>query len=320
MSQDWAAPPPPASPTSETEFLVYEYPSPPEASTTVTIVTESAEPTKTSKPKKSKANKPPKSTDRTSGQKRGNGESSVTELRKLCGKLRKLEPEKLQSLCKYVPLKEVATGTVLEVLGCESAQSVHGEMAILECIVDETRVVKKIMAPTRFLDETMYPCVMVYFGKGQQKTKKGGVQSVHLLRRYGGLGDTFTNHEEMHQQVTAMRNMLYEELERLFVIRSLKEFTPDTVLLYTSPRTVQFHVKEAGRDAVAWVVSFETTIEDKAISGEVYIPTRYADRLQEQSQGVIVYRGIMKSKSTGHDYYAMEVLSAEEAAGAVTTP
>jgi hypothetical protein len=253
----------------------------------------------------------------TAGQKRDGREGELGGLRDLCGKLRKLEPSELKTLCEYVPLNELAAGTVLEVHGCERGQSAHGEMALLDCTTDGTFFKQRIMAPARFVDKGLYPCAMVYFGKGQQKTQKGGMQLVHMLRRYGGIGDAFANHEEMRQKVTEMRNMPYGSLEQLFVIRCLKEFPENTVLLYTSHRTVQICTRDPVRNATALVASFETVIGDRAVAGEVYIPTRYADGLEDNQQGVALYKGIATSVSTGHDYYKLEFLSGEEAERAV---
>ena len=105
-----------------------------------------------------------------------------------------------------------------------------------------------------------------------------------------------------------------ESLRALFSVKTFREMPVGAVLVYDTPRTHQALRASTGTTDASWVVSFTTSVNDKEESGEVYVPSRYAERLQQEPAGIIIYGGMRKSKSTQNDYYVLEFLNPEEAA------
>ena len=206
-------------------------------------------------------------------------------------KLRRMDLVHLLALTtELTPLHEVVEGTVLEVLDCETKPSPFGPMTVLRCIdADEGREEKRIMAPDRFGDRTQYPGILVYLGKCVTKTKKGKTQPVHMLRRYGGVGDVFVSNVDMKVKAADLRARTLESLRALFSVKTFREMLVGAVLVYDTPRTHQSLRASTGNTEASWVVSFTTTVNDREESGEVYIPTRYAERLQQEPSGIIIY-------------------------------
>ena len=203
---------------------------------------------------------------------------------------------------------------------CEAKESIHGTMAVLSCI-GRNGLRRKLIAPERFADESLYPCLMVYLAKAECKSKKGAMHTAHRLRRYGGVGDTYSSLEAMSEKARQLREMPLPSLEQLFNIKRLRDFEAPHIFVYSEPRKQSVVSRgndcsaDAGEEQTidAWVVVYETTTPDgQDGSGEVFVPSRYAERLQENPLGIMIYRGIETSKN-GREYYDVAFLSSEDA-------
>ena len=169
------------------------------------------------------------------------------------------------------------------------------------------------MAPERFANPEMYPAVMVYLGKTLSKFSSKG-EEVHRLRRYGGLTDMFDTRESMAKAAEQLRQLTWEELQNKFQTRSFREFNAGAVIIYTSPRKVALQRRPNELASNTWIVNYEVAVpqDDFPPTGEVYIPSRYGERLEKQREGIVVFRGIGVSKTSNNDYYDLEFLTAEE--------
>ena len=117
-----------------------------------------------------------------------------------------------------------------------------------------------------------------------------------------------------------MSCLSFDELNDKFRTQALRDFPVDTVLTYSCARKVRCGRAQATAaaggdgDDIVWVVGYETTLADNQRKcGDVYIPARYGDKLTENPQGLILYKGMSRSSSTGNQHYVLEILSPSEA-------
>ena len=82
----------------------------------------------------------------------------------------------LELINKSRGLSDVPVGTVLEVLSSECKTSVHGEMVVFNCFLDDRRKNPvKVMAPYRLHhEEHTFPAVYAYFVSVTQKAEAAG--------------------------------------------------------------------------------------------------------------------------------------------------
>jgi hypothetical protein len=239
-------------------------------------------------------------------------ETAMSRLVATCDKLRRLPLEELKAVNAWTMLADVPVGEVLEVDHCDTIETSFGPMALLSCMTSEGK--KKIGAPERYDDKKMYPCLMVYLGKGETAKDNGKVKQFHCLRRCGGLDD-FGGHDGMHKRAEEYRAMSVSELHESLEIKSFKNFTPGTVFVYSSPRAQAFDSKETGSvsTTIVHIVNFSTKVNDKPLAGEVFVPNRYASQLERESKGIMIFRGVSLAKASGREYFDIEFLSQKEA-------
>ena len=253
-------------------------------------------------------------------------------------KLRRLEQHQLQTIGDWQRLADCEPGEVFVVDGCEEKMSAYGKMSLLNCRpLAKGESKKQVICPARFLEPSLYPCVMVYLGmvemtggdkgksgestgaKSQQKksvpkSKRHQQQQMcHALRRYGGLNDVFSSDEEMVTKAGELRRMTVEELRKEVEISRLRDFPPGTVMVYFGHRKLP-STFDNGEKKVCHVVGYQTVIDNAQRTGEVYIPDRYANALKERSSGVLVYKGLKTSVNTGVEFYDLEFVSEKECA------
>ena len=271
----------------------------------------------------------------SASKKRGNeDELGLKEYSLVAKRLRLLEQNQLQTIGNWQPLSESEPGEVFVVDGCEEKTSAYGKMGLLKCRPLKGESGKRVICPPRFLDDSLYPCVMVYLGMVEMLTNKGknghksGVrtqpkttaskskqsqqqqQMCHALRRYGGLNDVFASDAEMVSKANELRQMSVEELREKLEIKRLRCFPPGAVLVYFGYRTLPSTFNDGG-EGVSHVVSYQTVADNTQQTGEVYIPERYANALKKGSSGVFVYKGLKTSKNSGAEYYDLEFMSKE---------
>ena len=168
----------------------------------------------------------------------------------------------------------------------------------------------------RYADSSQYPCLMVYLGKSETGGRRNAPANestnspAHRLLRCGGLGDKYESVEEMRSVAIELSGLKQDAINDLFRIRNLRDFDPDKLLFYSSARKQPL----GSRSEELWVVSFEcVTEEGESRSGEVIIPSHYAEKLMANPAGLIIYRGMKSSVSTGREHYDLEIVFQAEA-------
>ena len=68
-----------------------------------------------------------------------------------------------------------------------------------------------------------------------------------------------------------------------------------------------------GTSRASHVVNYQTVVNGKQQTGEVYMPERHAKTLEERPTGVVVYKGL-KTNSSGVDFYDLEFITDQECA------
>ena len=248
-------------------------------------------------------------------------------------KLRRLSQSQLQTIGDWQPLANCKHGEVLVVDSCEEKQSAYGKMSLLQCKPTTPEDSgKRIICPARFLDASLYPCIMIYFGmvemltsktkdgvgsdnngkKAQQKkgtAKSKQPQLCHALRRYGGLSDVFANEEEMVAKANELRQMSIEDLRKTVEVKRLRDFPAGTVLVYFGHRKVASTFSNSC--GFSHVVGYQAVVNGKHQTGEVYVPERHVKTLEERPVGVAVYKGI-KHNTSGAEFYDLEFIADDE--------
>ena len=148
--------------------------------------------------------------------------------------------------------------------------------------------------------------------KSPTKLKQHQQQMCHALRRYGGLNDVFASEKEMVDKADELRQMSVEELCKRFEIRRLRDFPAGTVMVYYGHKKLP-STFDNGASGASHVVSYQTEVNSKQQTGEVYMPERHAKTLEERPTGVVVYKGL-KTNSNGVDFYDLEFITDQECA------
>ena len=111
----------------------------------------------------------------TAGNKRArDDELGLKEYAVVAKKLRRLEQHQLQTIGDWQRLADCKPGEVFVVDSCEEKMSAYGKMSLLKCrplVKGESG--KRVICPARFLDASLYPCVMVYLGMVEMASNKG---------------------------------------------------------------------------------------------------------------------------------------------------
>jgi hypothetical protein len=239
---------------------------------------------------------------------------TMSKLMAVSEKLRRLPAEDLKTINAWTMLADVPVGEVLEVERCDTIETSFGPMALLDCITSEGK--KRVGAPERYDEKKLYPCIMVYLGKGETPAAKdqGKSRQYHCLRRTGGLDDYGTR-DNMHKRAEEWRAMSIGELREALEIKSLKHFLAGTVFVYSSPRVQAFDGKETGNTSttIAHIVNFSTQLDGKSVTGEVFVPSRYASQLEREPQGIMVFRGTATAKGSGREFFDLQFLSQRDA-------
>ena len=68
-----------------------------------------------------------------------------------------------------------------------------------------------------------------------------------------------------------------------------------------------------GTSRASHVVNYQTVVNGKQQTGEVYMPERHAKILEKRPAGVVVYKGL-KTNSNSVDFYDLEFITDQECA------
>ena len=222
--------------------------------------------------------------------------SAFERYRGLARAIRRLPADDLMTIQRFTPLKELKVGSVIVSQKFEEKPSAFGRMIVVHGESDNNQKSTSVIIPERFVTQEMLTekgkyRVLVYLG--MSASKKNPSHSCHLLYQHG-----VTHAIEAHARVEAslLRSFDLENLKRQFETRSLKEFSPNTVFVYSSVRHAKITTSRG--EETALVVHFERELESGGTeTGEVFIPARYADTLEHHPEGVLLYRGVKPHKS-----------------------
>ena len=216
----------------------------------------------------------------------------------------------LELINKSRGLSDVPVGTVLEVLSSECKTSVHGEMVVFNCFLDDRRKNPvKIMAPHRlYHEEHTFPAVYAYFGKRETKSRGGGVVSAHRLMR---LMDKLDSAEAVTERARELRKLPLDKLEAAMgTTRSFRDLRRGSVVVVDGFRAVRV---DGGTETLIATFTHVACGEDECSdTGEIYVPARFRDELEEcGGRAVVVYKGLTTTRD-GHECFDITIIREDD--------
>ena len=216
----------------------------------------------------------------------------------------------LELINKSRGLSDVPVGTVLEVLSSECKTSVHGEMVVFNCFLDDRRRNPvKVMAPYRLHhEEHTFPAVYAYFGKRDAKSRAGGVVSAHRLLR---LMDRLDSAEAVTERAKELRKLSIDKLEAAMgTTRSFRDLKRGSVVVVDGFRTLR--VDGGSETLIATFTHVSCGEEECSDTGEIYVPARFRDELEEcGGRAVVVYKGLTTTRD-GHECFDITIIREDD--------
>lgn len=236
--------------------------------------------------------------------------------------LRKFSSEQINSLGSYVSLQDVARGEVLVVTHSDEVPTAFGQAALLNCVA-ANGVTTKVMAPHRFSSQysarnqkekkVYYPAILIYKGF-EEYTAQGAKRKAHRVEVHSTLAD-YKEYSDLLDKARELRSLGAAKILSEVDIKSLKDFPVPSILSYSSLSTQNITretVNELGASVRHSTEVMTAKYHDGKNSGRIYLPERLKSQLGAKPTGVLVYKGVGKTVSTGRDFYKVELLSNED--------
>ena len=203
-------------------------------------------------------------------------------------------------------LSDVPVGTVLEMLSAEQKTSVHGDMTLFTCFMDDRRKNPvKIMAPARMYDEDhAFPAVYAYFGKRETKTRTGSAVTAHRLVRLMDRLDS----DAVTERARDLRKLPLDKLEAAMgTTRSFRDLRRGSVVVLDGFRVVSV---DGGAETIVATHTGVVCGDDECVeTGEIYVPARFKDELKScGGRAVAVYKGLTTTRD-GHECFDITLIS-----------
>ena len=207
-------------------------------------------------------------------------------------------------------LSDVPVGTVLEVLSSEYKTSVHGDMVVFTCFQDDRRKNPvKVMAPYRlYHEEHTFPAVYAYFGKRDTNNRGSGVVAAHRLMR---LTDRLDSAEAVTERAKELRRLPLDKLEAAMgTTRFFRDLRRGSVVVVDGFRVVK--VDGGSETLIATYTNVVCGEEECSDTGEIYVPTRFRDELEEcGGRAVVVYKGLTSTRD-GHECFNITIIREDD--------
>ena len=228
---------------------------------------------------------------------------SSARMRRIAG----YSSDDLEVITKSRGLSDVPVGTVLEVLSSECKTSVHGDMVVFTCFMDDRREnPTSIMAPEKmYPKEHTYPAVYAYFGKRETKSRSRCVVVAH---RVIWLADRLDSDEAVAERVRELRKLPLDKLEvAMGTTRSFRDLRRGSVVLLAGYRVVGV---DGGTEAIVATHTNVVCSDDECTDmGEIYVPVRFKDELRScGGRAVAVYKSLTTTRD-GHECFDITLIS-----------
>ena len=229
---------------------------------------------------------------------------------RLAAVLRSLDKEHLYSIGAYNNLNTVPVGTVMEVSKIEQSHSRFGPVALLSYYtVDKAgiRIVQTVTCPKWIVErpEPMkVPSIAVYMGKSVKKNNQS--ETFHDLRR---VSTPNNNPIVVRKIANDLRLLSINELMDKISKSNLSDFPEGTVFI---TEKVEFIEKKETTQGEMMVVHY-TLLNDnnKTQTGRVFVPIRLKEEALCCVPGILVYKGMTLSHTTGRIFVNAQFLTLE---------
>lgn len=221
-------------------------------------------------------------------------------------------------------LKDLKTPEVLEIYAVDKIQLKDGPVLKLGCIYHDKgeRVSRVFFAPLRFeeaLAKGPIPAVAVYFGLTRPTHGAYDYHKLEVVNPENLVGEAGLDSSSTARRIADhFRGKNKDELMDYFRVRKLTEFDVDTYIAYDNVQTVFYENKKTGETTVSGIVRARVADKDGVRpERSMTIPERLIEEAKRNAPGIMVYKGMQRSKSTGRDYALVSFISSGKAEAVV---
>ena len=235
-------------------------------------------------------------------------EEEMAAIKKVCERARQIPEEQRCAIDRGTRLADIPFNSVIEVFEMTPVTTVHGAAGIMRCVIEEsdgTRSETKVCVPERYANQRV-PCLAVY--KGTRRSEGKGVKHTANAYHVLAFGPVEEDMAKLRAEALHLRSRSASFLAHVYEVQTLKEFPAGTCFAYHAVR----YVETDGLDGVQSVpvVSYETVVNGEESKGEVFIPTRLQQQLEQTPRGVLLYQGVHPTSSgDGRTYYRVSVFT-----------
>ena len=241
-----------------------------------------------------------------------------SNLMKMASNISKLDPSVLSNMETVTKLSTLPVPCVMVVVNIESHQTFFGLRRLCTIVYFDDAAVKrstKTILPDRLFDGSnplTANKLVVYFGLKEKKIAgNGGSNLYHDFRQM--VLDATVGAEDMVAHAKKLSQMDAQKLLERCTVCSVSTLPPCSAFAYSRLRELKHLNNKTKTEERALILLYTDTSDGTVSQKEVYIPERYEEDLKRNMPGIMVYKGLRKSESSGREYHDLAFLSGDDA-------